>query len=140
MASYWAMKTFKDWSSDFINQGEIGIDESEINKNFNNCTHTDLAGVKPSLVRKFNEFCKWMNVGDYVIIGEGQMVHFNIKIICRVTGDYMYDPMHQSYRHFRKIEVLKTFDEPVAIEKWKQVTRIERVDENDFIDTLIKSI
>ena len=38
------------------------------------------------------------------------------------------------------MEVWKTFDEPIAIEKWEQVTKIERVDENDFIDTLIKAI
>lgn len=52
----------------------------------------------------------------------------------------MFLGLHQSYLHFRKMEVWKTFDEPIAIEKWEQVTKIERVDENDFIDTLIKAI
>lgn len=98
----------------------------------------DLAGIKPSLVRKFNDFCKWLNIGDYVIIGEWHMVHFNIKIICRITGEYVFDPANQSYRHFRKIEVMKIFDESIEIEKWEQVTRIERIDEADFIDTLIQ--
>jgi hypothetical protein len=44
------------------------------------------------------------------------------------------------YRHLRSIEIMKVFEEPIQVEKWGQVQRIELVDANDYIDTLAKSM
>lgn len=63
-----------------------------------------------------------------------------MKLIGRVTGEYKFDGEHDHFRHIRNIDIMKTFDNPIAVEKWGQVQRIELVDDNDFclIRPLIK--
>lgn len=78
-----------------------------------------------------------MNVGDYLIVGVGQKIQFGMKTIGRISGPYRFDSSHQPYRHYRSIEVLRVFESPVPIDKWSQIQRIERVDLDDFIDTLV---
>lgn len=142
MPNYWAMKTFKDWANDFVNNSEIGIDEEGVDNDYTTYSIQNLPSVlsNPRLIRRFDQFCKWAKKGDYVIVGIGQTTQFNMRIIGRIIGDYEFDHQHKPYRHFRKIEIMKVFNEPIQIEKWGQVQRIELVDDNDFIDTLVKSI
>lgn len=142
MVSYWAMKTFKDWSRDFINNSEIGLDEDGVSLNYLSYSVPDLPTVlsNPRLLRRFDQFCKWAKIGDYVIVGTGQTTQFNIQVIGRIIGEYEFDSNKQPYRHFRKIELLKIFETPIQVEKWGQVQRIENVDQNDFVDTLIKCL
>lgn len=136
------MKTFKNWADAFVNYSEIGFDEERVDDNYNSYDINQLPSVldNPRLIRRFDQFCKWVKKGDYVIVGIGQTTQFNMRIIGRVIGDYEFDSHHNPYRHFRKIEIMKVFQEPIPVEKWGQVQRIELVDDNDFIDTLVKSI
>ena len=60
--------------------------------------------------------------------------------IARIIGGYQFDSQHKPYRHFRQIEILKVFNTPISIDKWSQVQRLELVDDNDFIVTLLKSM
>jgi hypothetical protein len=71
-------------------------------------------------------------------VGVDQTTTFKMKLIARITGDYYFDPNHPLYRHIRKVEIMKIFDEPINIEKWSQTQRIELIDDNDFIDTLVR--
>lgn len=142
MPNYWAMKTFKDWANIFVNNSEIGIDEEGVDNDYTTYNIQNLPSVlsNPRLIRRFDQFCKWAKIGDYVIVGIGQTTQFHMQIIGRITGKYEFDSQHNLYRHFRKIEIMKVFDTPIQIEKWGQVQRIELVDANDFIDTLVKSM
>jgi predicted Mrr-cat superfamily restriction endonuclease len=90
------------------------------------------------ILRRFNQFCRWAKRGDYVIVGIGKATTFRMKFIARITGDYVFEPNHPLYRHIRKVEIMKIFDEPVLVEKWSQAQRIELIDDNDFIDTVVR--
>ncbi|MFJ8265334.1 hypothetical protein [Peribacillus asahii] len=142
MSNFWAMKTFKDWANAFVSNSEIGFDENGVDNDYTTYNVQQLPNVleNPRLVRRFDQFCKWAKIGDYVIVGVGPTTQFNMRLIGRIIGDYEFDNQHTPYRHFRKIEIMKVFNEPIPIEKWGQVQRIELVDDNDFIDTLVKSI
>lgn len=138
MVNYWTMKTFKNWADEFITNEEIGIDEESINKNYLEYVKSKPPIDNKRILRRFDQFCKWANVGDYLIVGIGQMTKFNAKLVGVITGDYKFDASREPYRHIRKIRILKVYDEPVEIEKWSQVQRIELVDNNDFIETLVE--
>lgn len=137
MASYWVMKTYKDWADSFIANEEVGMDEEGVDENYSKYLKDNPPIDNERILRRFDQFCKWVKKGDYIIIGIGQTTKFNIKIIGRVLGDYEFDANKTPYRHIRKIEIMKVFDEGIEIEKWSQVQRIELVDNNDFIDTLV---
>jgi hypothetical protein len=136
------MKTYKEWAKSFVTNSEIGFDEQGVDGKYTEYKLDQLPNVleNPRLVRRFNQFCKWAKAGDYVIVGTGPTTQFNMKLIGRVVGEYEFDVNHLLYRHYRKIEIMKVFAEPILIEKWGQVQRIELVDDNDFIDTLVKSL
>lgn len=138
MTNYWAMKTFKDWADEFISKEEIGLDEEGVDNNYLDYAKNSLPLENKRILRRFDQFCKWASTGDYVLVGIGQTTKFNAKLVGVITGDYIFDSSRQSYRHIRKIEILKVYDEPVEIEKWGQVQRIELVNNNDFIETLIE--
>ena len=91
--------------------------------------------TNPRIARRFDQFCKWMNVGT-PIVGVGQKIQFGRRPSV-ILGPYRFDSSHQPYRHYRSIEVLRVFESPVPIDKWSQIQRIERVDLDDFIDTLV---
>lgn len=140
MPNYWAMKTFKDWANAFQNNSEVGIDEQGVDQDYTTYNIQNLPSVlsNPRLIRRFDQFCKWAKIGDYVIVGVGKTTQFNIQIIGRITGGYEFDNQHNLYRHFRSIEIMKVFNDTIPVEKWGQVQRVELVDANDFIDTLAK--
>ncbi|MFB1082474.1 hypothetical protein [Jeotgalibacillus sp. JSM ZJ347] len=142
MTKYWAMKTYKEWANEFQNNSEIGIDEQNVDNEFTTYDKTQLTSIldNPRLVRRFDQFCKWMKKGDYVIIGVGQTTQFNMQLIGRIISDYEFDNSRKLYRHFRRIEILKSFDQPIKVEKWGQVQRVELLDSNDFIETLVISL
>jgi hypothetical protein len=139
MSKFWVMKTFMEWADLFVVNGEIGIDEKDADKDWTGYTRGNLSAclTNPRIARRFDQFCKWMNVGDYLIVGVGQKIQFGMKTIGRISGPYRFDSSHQPYRHYRSIEVLRVFESPVPIDKWSQIQRIERVDLDDFIDTLV---
>lgn len=137
MANYWVMKTFKEWADSFIENSEIGLDEKGVDQNYNQYPHNQPPLDNVRILRRFNQFCKWAQQGDYVVVGVGQTTTFKMKLIARITGDYNFDPNHPLYRHIRKVEIMKVFDEPIDIEKWSQTQRIELIDDNDFIDSLV---
>lgn len=143
MSNFWAMKTFKDWANSFVDNKEIGFDEKGVDSDYTTYNIQQLPRVldNPRLVRRFDQFCKWAKVGDYVIVGVGKTTQFNMLLIGRIISDYKFNSQHKApYRHFRSIEIMKVFDEPIQVEKWGQVQRIELVDDNDFIDTLVKGM
>ena len=136
MTKFWVMKTFKDWSNDFVDKREIGLDEEGVDLNYLDYELSDKPIGNDLILRRFDQFCKWAKVGDYVIVGIGQMTKFNMKIICKITGGYKFDEHNKPYRHKRDIEIIKCFDEPVEIKKWGQMQRFELIDIDDFMDTL----
>lgn len=142
MANYWAMKTFKEWANLFITNSEIGLDEEGVDKKYTDYALSQIPNVlsNPRIQRRFDQFCKWVKVGDYIIVGTGRTTKFNMKIIGRVVGEYEFDVNHGPYRHYHKIEIIRVFEKPVPVEKWDQMQRIELVDDNDFFDTLVKNL
>ena len=138
MNNYWAMKTFGDWADIFIQQSIIGIDEEGVDDDYRNYQQNNCPITNPRVERRFKQFSKWLNIGDYVAVGVGQQTHFNLKMIARVISDYEFDAsITNAPRHFRKIEILRLFSDPIPVEKWSQFQRLEFVDNNDFLDTLI---
>ena len=138
MNNYWAMKTYGEWSDIFIQQNIIGIDEEGIDDDYRNYQQNNCPITNPRLERRFKQFCKWLNIGDYVAVGTGQQTHFNLKMIARVISDYEFDAsITNGARHFRKIDILRLISDPIPVEKWSQFQRLEFVDSNDFMDTLI---
>lgn len=138
MSTYWAMKTFENWANYFIQNSEFGIDEDGVDSDYRSYQQNNCPISNPRIERRFKQFCKWANIGDYVAIGIGQTTTFNIKLIGRIVSEYQFD-QHKTNapRHFRKIEIMRVFDPPISVEKWGQVQRMELIDHNDFLDTLI---
>ena len=142
MVNYWAMKTFKDWANLFIKNNEIGLGEEGVDKKYTDYEISEIPSALPNprKQRRFDQLCKWVKVGDYIIVGIGRKTEFKMKIIGRVIGEYEFNANHIPYWHYRKIEIMRVFDKPVPVEKWSQMQRIELVDDNDFVDTLIKGL
>jgi hypothetical protein len=138
VANYWLMKTFKDWADSFVHHSEIGFDEEGVDQDFTQYSYNQPPLRNERILRRFNQFCRWAKRGDYVIVGIGKATTFRMKFIARITGDYVFEPNHPLYRHIRKVEIMKIFDEPVLVEKWSQAQRIELIDDNDFIDTVVR--
>ena len=69
------------------------------------------------VVRVLMKFFRDVKIGDIVVIKHGNSK--KIYGICKVIGDYEYDPLpeDESYAHTRKVEFLKVFREPVEIKK-----------------------
>ncbi|ENM5907608.1 hypothetical protein L4D00_22855 [Photobacterium swingsii] len=141
MRRYWAMKTYKEWHSTFVEQKVIGIDQDGVDSDYLSLTEDHIneliqSGISESIERNFRQFTKWMNPGDYVIIGTGQTTKFNISAIAKVTGEYYFDT-EVSPRHVRKVELVKVFKEPTPLQRFSRVARIELIDEIDFHESII---
>jgi hypothetical protein len=93
MSNFWVMKTFKEWAKVFVNNNEIGLDEDGVDNKYTSYNIQQLPSVldNPRLLRRFDQFCKWAKIGDYVIVGVGQTTQFNMRIIGRITGEYEFD-------------------------------------------------
>jgi hypothetical protein len=143
MANFWAMKTFKEWwEGDFQNKVIVGIDEDGIDDNYLVLTKSNIDAVidaglcNEEIDRFFRNFCKYMEVGDYILIGSSKAVTFNVVGIARVKSDYYYDSTNEP-RHCRDVEFLKKIEYPgYPIAKLKRTIRLEYISEQDFIETV----
>jgi hypothetical protein len=77
-----------------------------------------------------------MQVGDFVIVGTGQVTDFNISGIARVIGNYYFDQNNEP-RHLRNVEILKAFNNPRPMRRFSRTSRLELIDENDFHESII---
>lgn len=144
MTKYWVMKTFQEWWGNFQNHQVIGIDEEGVDRDYLSMAPADIQSLISNKQvkfgeyqnRVFEEFCKWMQIDDLVIIGTGQTTDFNISGIVRVSGKYRFN---QSIvpRHIRDVEILKIFDAPVSMRRFMRTPRLERIDEADFHQSII---
>lgn len=99
MKKFWAMKTYQEWWGYFQNEHYIGIDEEGIDQNYLDLTFDQIQSLindpdikfKDWTDRVFKEFCKWMQLDDYVIIGTGPMAEFNISGIVKIKSDYRFE-------------------------------------------------
>jgi len=143
MANFWVMKTIREWwEGDFRNHRIIGIDEEGIDDNYLTLTNNDINAVIDAGIcneerdRFFRNFCKYMEIGDYVIIGSSKAVQFNVVGIARVKSDYYFD-INIEPRHCRDVEFLKILEYPgKPVARLKRTTRLEYISEQDFIETL----
>jgi hypothetical protein len=144
MRRYWAMKTFKEWHCTFLNKDIIGIDQDGVDANYLSLSQAQITvliedGLSEAIERNFRQFTKWMNVGDYILIGTGQTTKFNISAIAKVTENYDYNS-NISPRHFRCVEFVKVFSEPKPLQRFSRVARLELIDEIDFHESIISLI
>lgn len=147
MKKYWVMKTFQDWWTTFQINNVIGIDEGGVDQNYLSMTQAQVAQLLQDTNNNFNdyqnrvfkEFCRWMQIGDFVIIGTGQTTTFNISGIIRVIGDYRFDPNSEP-RHIREVEILKVFSVPIPMLRFIRTPRLELIDEEDFHDSIISML
>ncbi|KJS15753.1 MAG: hypothetical protein VR69_12105 [Peptococcaceae bacterium BRH_c4b] len=142
MRNYWVMKTFKDWWTIFVSSKIVGIDEDGIDDNYLTITNGDLdyattnLGINDEKDRFFRNFCKWMQIGDYIIIGTGKQTEFNVVGIVRVISDYIFDA-NAVPRHYRSVEFLKTKDYPgIEMNRFKRASLIEHITEQDFVEAI----
>jgi predicted RNA-binding protein with PUA-like domain len=142
MKKFWAMKTFQGWWATFNANGVVGIDQDGVDQDYTTYSDAAIAGLLSGdgyseyIDRVFREFCKWMEVGDLVIIGTGKVAKFYISGIVRITSDYYFDPKSEP-RHLRRVEILKAFDNPPEMQRFLRTSRLELIDENDFHESII---
>jgi len=144
MKKYWVMKTFQNWWISFQKDNVIGIDEGGIDSNYLGLNHDQIVQLLTDTSNNFNEyqnrvfkeFCRWMQIGDFVIIGTGQKATFNISGIVSVISDYRFDSNSEP-RHIRDVELLKIFTNPLSMLRFIRTPRLELIDEEDFHDAII---
>lgn len=144
MKKYWVMKTFQSWWTTFQSKNIIGIDEDGIDSDYLALSRSDVDAIlkdtsnncKDFQNRVFQEFCKWMQVDDLVIIGTGQTTTFNISGIVRVKSSYYFDANLEP-RHIRDVEILKVFNPPLPMLRFSRTPRLEMIDEADFHEAVI---
>jgi len=144
MKKYWVMKTFKDWWDTFQKKSVIGIDEDGVDKDYTTFPQAEIITLIGDTTnnfgeyhnRVFQEFCKWMQVDDLVIIGTGQTTDFNIAGIVRVSGNHFFSPTAVP-RHLRDVEIMKVFAPEISMRRFMRTPRLERIDEADFHESLI---
>ena len=147
MKKYWVMKTFQEWWGSFQNTHFIGIDEEGIDSNYLHLSQSEIEALLADGSNNFNdyqnrvfkEFCKWMQVDDFIIIGTGQTTAFNISGIARVTSAYRFDSSYQP-RHIRNVELLKVIAPPRPMQQFIRTPRLELIDEADFHEAVISLI
>ncbi|MEW6025845.1 MAG: hypothetical protein AB1599_00920 [Planctomycetota bacterium] len=139
------MKTFNEWWDIFRNRNIIGIDEDIINYDYNSLTNEQIRRLvgrnnyTEVIDKAFRQFCLWMQKGDIVMVGIGQTTRFNIAGIFVVTGDYIFQE-GPNPRHIRKIKSIKMFPTPRPLQRFGRASRLELIDESDFIESVIDLI
>ncbi len=144
MKKYWVMKTFQEWWVNFQTHLIIGVDEEGLDTDYNSLPQEEIIRLlnandnnfKDYQNRIFQQFCKWMQIDDFVIIGIGQTTTFNIAGIVRISGVYQFE-QNQVPRHIRPVEILKTFPQPIPLLRFLRTPRLERIDEADFHESII---
>ena len=144
MKKYWVMKTFQSWWTTFQQDSIIGIDEDGVDNDYLALSNEDILHLLNDDSNNFNdyqnrvfkEFCKWMQVDDFVIIGTGQTTAFNISGVIRVKGNYRFDSNIEP-RHIRDVEILKVFPSPIPMQRFIRTPRLELIDEEDFHEAII---
>ena len=142
MRKFWAMKTFQEWWSIFNSEAVVGIDQDALDRDYNSYSDAEIHELISSgeyteyIDRIFREFCKWMQVGDLIIVGTGQVTDFKASGIVRIAGDYYFE-QHHVPRYLRRIEVLKAFDIPRSMIRFSRTSRLELIDENAFYEAIL---
>jgi hypothetical protein len=149
MTQYWSMKTFVEWWNIFRADNVIGIDQEGVNADYRTLadaqiqqllTNTTLADSYTEYKdRVFREFCKWMHVGDLVVIGTGPTTTFNLAGVARVTGDYYYNGLHDP-KHLRAVEFLAIPATPRPMQRFSRTSRLELIHETDFHEAICSLI
>lgn len=146
MRKYWAMKTFVEWWNTFNQNNVIGIDQEGVDRDYMTYTDTDINGLITSNIgvteyidRVFREFCKWMQVGDLVIIGTGHMTQFNVSGIVRIADQYRFDSTAEP-RHLRNVKILRSLNPSRPMQRFSRTSRLELIDESDFYEAIIMMI
>lgn len=136
MEKFWAMKSYKSLVENFIELGEIGIDQDGIDVEYS-IFQGDLPN-KNLVVRNFDRFCKYMDKGDYIFIGIGERDRFRLKLIGKITGDYRFNMADDVLRHRREIEILREFKEEIEIATWQDIKEIESINSSEAMDIILK--
>ncbi|MBA1149114.1 hypothetical protein H0Z60_18860 [Ectothiorhodospiraceae bacterium WFHF3C12] len=147
MKKYWVMKTFQEWWANFQSDGLIGIDESGVDGGYLELSNDEIRRLLEDQNNNFNDyqnrvfqqFCQWMQVDDFVLIGTGQTTTFNLSGIARVSGQYEFRNNPEP-RHYRPVEILKVFESPRSMQRFIRTPRLERIDEADFHESIISLI
>ena len=146
MRKYWAMKTFKEWWTVFENDNIIGIDQDGVDQDYTTVTDPQIQTLLTTNAdyteykdRVFREFCKWMQIGDFVVIGTGPTTEFNISGIALVSGGYTFDH-NRDPRHIRSVDMLRRFATPRPMQRFSRTSRLELIDDSDFHEAIISLI
>lgn len=147
MKKYWVMKAFQGWWASFQSEELIGIDESGVDGDYLGLSNDEIGRLLENQDNNFNDyqnrvfqqFCQWMQVDDFVLIGTGQTTTFNLSGIVRVSGSYKFRDNPEP-RHYRPVEILKVFERPRLMQRFIRTPRLERVDESDFHESIISLI
>ena len=144
MKKYWVMKTFPEWWVTFQRESIIGIDEKGVDVDYSALSQKGIDRLLMARNSKFGEyqnrvfrqFCRWMRVDDYVIIGTGHTTTFNISGIVRVVGHYQFKKAAEP-RHIRRVEALRVFSQPRPMPRFMGTQRLELIDEADFHESIV---
>lgn len=142
MKTYWAMKTFLEWENFFQSNSYIGIDQEGVDKNFLEYSTVEVDELveeevfsSASIARNFRQFCRYMQVGDHVVVGTGAQGKFNVTLFVEIIGVYEYIPSNRKDQlpaHVRKVRVIKRLDNPVPYPELLRVPRLEVLHPEDW--------
>jgi hypothetical protein len=149
MTQYWSMKTFVEWWNVFRSSNVIGIDQEGVNGDYRTLSDPQIQQLLTNTAlndpytdykdRVFREFCKWMQIGDLVVIGTGQTTVFNLAGVARVTGDYYYNG-ERAPRHLRSVEFLAIPSSPRPMQRFARTSRLELIHETDFHEAILSLV
>jgi hypothetical protein len=147
MTQYWSMKTFVEWWGVFQRDNIVGIDQDGIDADYrtfsdvtiqqllNNGTFTEY------IDRTFREFAQWMQIGDFIIIGTGQVANFNLVGVANVTSDYRFDPTRQvGPGHIRDVQFRAMPSTPAPMQRFARTSRLELIHESDFHEAILSLV
>jgi predicted Mrr-cat superfamily restriction endonuclease len=140
------MKTFVEWWGVFHRDNIVGVDQEGVDVDYRTLSDTQIQqlinnGMSEYIDRTFREFVQWMQIGDFVLIGTGQMTVFNLAGVAKVTGDYRFDPTRQvGPRHIRDVQFRAIPSTPVPMQRFARTSRLELIHETDFHDAILSLV
>jgi hypothetical protein len=146
MTQYWSMKTFAGWWTLFREENIVGIDQEGVDADYQSMSDEDVQqllttnqGYTEYIDRVFREFSKWMQGGDLIIIGTGQVAAFNLAGVARVRGNYFFDA-GRTPRHLREVEFLAIPQVPRPMQRFSRTSRLELIHETDFYEAILSIV
>nr|WP_145404249.1 hypothetical protein [Paenibacillus xylanexedens] len=152
MVNVWLMKTYLDWSKEFLNKNYIAIDEEGVNDGYGTLSSVqrkqlfdDLKEKEPKrryghIQRFFDQFYDEVKAGDILVLGTGQTTKFFVTAVVKIKGTPYFHKSNDSKdaRHRFDVEILWQGPPPVEYSQWGWANRLEKLDTVDRLSQFVE--